>query len=99
MIAVRRTYVPRPGSGGKLVALVTEASDAMVEAGFPRPTVYCAWHGGHGTVFTEQHWESISAYEESRGAVRRTGQITAVFERIYPLLAKTHDTQVLVISG
>ena len=99
MIAVRRTYIPRPGSGGKLLALRKEASDAMAEAGFPRPTVYRAWHGGHGSVFTEQHWESVTAYEESRGAVRLTGQITAVFDKIYPLLAQTHDTQLLEIMG
>ena len=44
MIAVRRTYLPKPGTGGKLAELVKEACDAMQNAGFNRPTVYKAWH-------------------------------------------------------
>ena len=99
MIIVRRTYIPRPGSGGKLLALVREAADEMEKAGFPRPQVSRGWHGGHGTVFTDQQWESVIAYEQSRDAVRRTSTITSVFDGIYPLLAQTHDTQILEIVG
>ena len=95
MIIVRRTYVPRPGSGGKLLALVREAGAAMDGAGFSRPRVLRGWHGAHGTIYTEQPWDSITDYEASRDAVRRTKAITSVFEQIYPLLAETHDTQVL----
>lgn len=95
MIIVRRTYIPKPGTGGKLLRLVQEAAVQMAGAGFPGPRVARAWHGGHGTVFTDQEWESIVKYEESRDAVRRTKAITEVFEQIYPLLASTHDTQIL----
>jgi hypothetical protein len=95
MIVVRRTYLPKPGTGGKLLKLVREAAGEMADAGFPRPRVFKAWHGGHGTVFTDQEWDSIAAYEQSRDAVRRTSAITSMFENIYPLLAETHDTQIL----
>jgi hypothetical protein len=98
-IIVRRTYLPKPGTGGKLLKLVREAADEMGKAGFPKPRVFKAWHGGHGTVFTDQEWESVLKYEESRDAVRRTSGITSVFDGIYPLLAKTHDTQILEVVG
>lgn len=97
MIVVRRTYRPKAGTGGKLLKLVREAADEMENAGFPRPRVYKGWHGGHGTVFTDQEWESVLKYEESRDAVRKTKAITSVFDSIYPLLAETHDTQVLEV--
>jgi hypothetical protein len=95
MIIVRRTYLPKPGTGGKLLKLVVEAAGEMEKAGFPKPRVSKSWHGGHGTVFTDQEWPSIAAYETSRDAVRRTKGITTVFDQIYPLLAQTHDTQIL----
>ncbi len=95
MIVVRRMYLPKPGTGGKLMALVREAAVEMGSSGFPRPRVFKAWHGGHGTVFTDQEWDSIASYEESRDAVRRTESITSIFDGIYPLLAQTHDTQIL----
>ncbi len=97
MIVVRRTYLPKAGSGGKLLKLVREAADEMQKAGFPRPQVFKAWHGGHGTLFTDQRWESVVQYEESRDAVRRTETITSVFDGIYPLLAQTHNTQILEV--
>ena len=97
MIIVRRTYVPKPGSGGKLLGLVKDAAREMEAAGFPRPRVFKGWHGGHGTVFTDQEWDSVVQYEESRDAVRRTASITSVFDGIYPLLASTHDTQILEV--
>ncbi len=90
--------MPKPGNGGKLLRLVREAADEMAKAGFPRPRVLKAWHGGHGTVFTDQEWESVVQYEESRDAVRGTSAITSVFEGIYPLLAATHDTQILEVA-
>lgn len=96
-VVVRRTYVPKPGSGGKLLGLVWQAADEMGKAGFPQPRVFKAWHGGHGTVFTDQEWESVIKYEESRDAVRRTSSITSVFDGIYPLLARTHDTQIIEV--
>ena len=96
-IIVRRTYLPKPGSGGKLLGFVREAAEEMGKAGFPKPRVARGWHGGHGTVFTDQEWESVVKYEQSRDAVRRTSSITSVFESIYPLLAQTHDTQILEI--
>ena len=92
MIVVRRTYLPKPGSGTSLLKLVQQAADEMANAGFPKPEVFKAWHGGHGTVFTDQRWDSVIAYEESRNAVRRTSAITSIFDEIYPLLAETHDT-------
>ena len=97
MIIVRRTYLPLPGKGGQLLALVKQASDAMAEAGFERPTVLRGWHGMHGALQTEQVWQDIAAYEASRSVVRRTPGITSVFGEIYPLLAETHTTDIFGI--
>jgi hypothetical protein len=99
MIAVRRTYLPKPGTGGKLAALVREAGDAMEAAGFKKPTVYRGWHGSHGMLQTEQLWDSITDYEASRSAVRNTPGITSIFDQIYPLLAETHNTEIFEITG
>ncbi|MDP6665852.1 MAG: hypothetical protein QF357_00470 [Dehalococcoidia bacterium] len=99
MIAVRRTYLPKPGTGGKLAALVKAAGQAMETAGFNRPTVYRGWHGSHGMLQTEQRWDSIADYEASRSAVRQTPRITSVFDQIYPLLAETHTTEIFEITG
>ena len=99
MIAVRRTYLPRPGTGGKLAALVKEAGDAMEAAGFKKPTIYRGWHGSHGMLQTEQLWDSITDYEASRSAVRNTPGITSIFDQIYPLLAETHNTEIFEITG
>jgi hypothetical protein len=98
MIAVRRTYLPKPGTGGKLAALVAEASTAMEAAGYKKPTVYRGWHGSHGMLQTEQLWDSIADYEASRSAVRNTPGITAIFDQIYPLLAETHVTDIFSIA-
>lgn len=98
MIAVRRTYLPKPGTGGKLAALVKEAGEAMQAAGFEKPTVYRGWHGAHGLLQTEQRWDSIADYEASRSTVRETPGITSVFEQIYPLLAETHNTEIFQIT-
>ena len=98
MIAVRRTYLPKPGTGGKLAALVAEASTAMEAAGFRKPTVYRGWHGSHGMLQTEQLWDSIADYEASRSAVRNTPGITSIFDQIYPLLAVTHTTDIFSIA-
>ncbi|MDA1279227.1 MAG: hypothetical protein O3B95_04200 [Chloroflexi bacterium] len=98
MIAVRRTYLPKPGVGGKLAALVKEAGDAMAAAGFEKPTIYRGWHGSHGLLQTEQRWSSIADYEASRSAVRKTPGITSVFDQIYPLLAETHKTEIFEIT-
>ena len=97
MIIVRRTYLPKPGTGGEMLKLVRQAAEEMAKAGFPRPQVARGWHGSHGTVFTDQQWKSIADYEASRDAVRRTKAITSVFEHIYPQLAQTHDTQILEV--
>ena len=98
MIAVRRTYLPKPGTGGKLTRLIKQACDAMQSAGFNKLTVYKAWHGSHGALQTEQLWDSISDYERSRVTVRKTQEITSLFDKIYPLLAKTHNTEIFEIS-
>ena len=98
MIAVRRTYLPKPGVGGKLAALVKQAGEAMGAAGFEKPTIYRGWHGAHGRLQTEQRWASISDYEASRSVVRQTQGITSVFDQIYPLLAETHITEIFEIS-
>jgi hypothetical protein len=97
MIAVRRTYLPRAGTGGNLVALVAEAGTAMKAAGFRKPTIYRGWHGSHGMLQTEQLWDSIADYESSRSAVRNTPGITGIFDQIYPLLAETHNTEIFQI--
>ena len=94
-IIVRRTYLPKPGTGGKLLSLVRQAADEMEKAGFPKPRIFKAWHGAHGTLYTDQEWESVLKYEASRDAVRRTSGITSVFDGIYPLLSQTHDTQII----
>lgn len=96
MIVVRRTYVPRPGSGGKLLALVRHASDEMANAGFSKPRMLRTAFGDHGTLITEQRWESLAEYDASRDRVRATAAITKVFDNIYPLLASTHNTEVLI---
>lgn len=98
MIAVRRTYLPKPGTGGKLAALVKQAGEAMSAAGFEKPIVYRAWHGAHGMLQTEQRWNSIADYEASRDAVRNTPGITSTFDQIYPLLAETHNTEIFQIT-
>jgi hypothetical protein len=95
MIIVRRTYVPKAGEGGKMLALLKEAGAAMKAAGFDQPRVLKGWQGDHGVIYTEQRWKNIGDYEASRDAVRKTQAITAVFDRIYPTLAQTHHTEVL----
>ena len=97
MIAVRRTYLPKPGTGGKLAALVSQAGEAMEAAGFRKPTLYKGWHGSHGILQTEQLWDSIADYEASRSAVRKTPGITSIFDQIYPLLAETHTTDIFEV--
>ena len=97
MIIVRRTYLPLAGKGGQLLSLVKQASDAMAEASFERPTILRGWHGMHGALQTEQEWPDIAAYEASRSVVRRTPGITNVFGQIYPLLAETHTTEVFEV--
>ncbi len=97
MIIVRRTYLPLPGKGGQLLTLVKQASDAMAEAGFGRPTILRGWHGMHGALQTEQEWQDIAVYEASRSVVRQTPGITNVFGQIYPLLAETHTTDIFEV--
>ena len=97
MIAVRRTYLPKAGTGGNLASLINEAGEAMEAAGFRKPTLYRGWHGAHGLLQTEQLWNSIADYEASRSAVRNTPGITSVFDQIYPLLDGTHNTEIFQI--
>ncbi|HCV27012.1 MAG TPA: hypothetical protein QGI07_02170 [Dehalococcoidia bacterium] len=96
MIVVRRTYVPNPGTGGSLLALVRQASEEMASAGFGKPRILRTAFGDHGTLITEQPWDSLADYDASRERVRATSAITQVFEQIYPLLAATHNTEVLI---
>jgi hypothetical protein len=95
MIVVRRTYVPKAGHGGQMLALLKEASAAMGAAGFDTPRLLRGWHGDHGVIYTEQRWKSIGDYEASREKVRKTSSITSVFDRIYPTLERTHHTEIL----
>lgn len=96
MIVVRRTYVPKAGAGGRLLALVRRASDEMGNAGFERSRVFRTHTGYHGTLVVDQEWESFETYEASRGVVRETKAITSIFDDIYPLLQTTHHTEILV---
>lgn len=96
LIVVRRTYVPNPGTGGRLLALVKQASDEMANAGFGKPRILRTAFGDHGTLITEQPWDSLADYDASRDRVRATSAITKVFDQIYPLLAATHNTEVLI---
>ena len=96
MIVIRRTYVPRAGTGGKLLALVRQVSDAMAGAGFERSKIFRTHTGYHGTLIVDQEWESFEKYEASRNVVRETKAITSVFDQIYPLLQTTHHTEILV---
>ncbi|MCX8251295.1 MAG: hypothetical protein OTJ98_05495 [Dehalococcoidia bacterium] len=96
MIVVRRTYIPNPGAGGKLITLVKQASDEMANAGFGKPRILRTAFGDHGTLITEQPWNSLADYDGSRDRVRATSAITKVFDQIYPLLAATHNTEVLI---
>lgn len=96
MIVVRRTYVPRPGAGGKLLALVRQSSDEMANAGFSRSRIFRTHTGYHGTLVVDQEWESFETYEAARSVVRETQAITSVFDEIYPLLQTTHHTEILV---
>lgn len=95
MIVVRRSYVPKAGFGGQMLALLKEASAAMGSAGYDTPKLLRGWHGDHGVIYTEQRWKSIAEYEASRERVRRTPAITSVFEKIYPTLERTHNTEIL----
>ena len=94
MIMVRRVYMPKPGEGGKLLRVVRQIKEETVNAGFPPLTIYTQTHGPHGMVVTEQEWESLEAYEESRDGVRQTPAITGTFGEAYPLLAETHVTEI-----
>ena len=96
MIVVRRTYVPRPGTGGQLLALIHQVSDGMVDAGYSPSRIFRTHTGYHGTLVVDQEWESFETYEASRRAVRETQAITSVFDEIYPLLQTTHHTEILV---
>ena len=93
MIIVRRTYTPRPGGGG-LQRHLSDLQRATVEAGFPPLGVYRKVLGPHGTMVTVQPWDSVAAYDASRNQVRGTRSITEIFERIYPVLASTHETEI-----
>ena len=68
----------------------------MANAGFGKPRMLRTAFGDHGTLITEQRWESLAEYDASRDRVRATSAITEVFDRIYPLLAATHNTEVLI---
>ena len=94
MIMVRRVYMPKPGEGGKLLRVVRQIKAETEQAGFPTLTIYTQTHGPHGMVVTEQRWESLAAYEESRDQVRQTKAITQTFGQAYPLLATTHETEI-----
>ena len=93
MIIVRRTYTPKPGGGGLLQHL-RDLQGATVEAGFPPLSVYRKVLGPHGTMVTVQRWDSVATYDASRNEVRGTRSITEIFERIYPVLASTHETEI-----
>ncbi len=97
MIIVRRTYEPKAGEGGKMLALLKDSGAAMKAAGFDKPRVLKGWQGAHGVIYTEQTWRSVSDYEASREKVRKTPAITSLFDKIYPTLAKTHHTEVLEV--
>ena len=81
LVIVRRTYTPKPGGGG-LQQNLRELQGATVEADFPPLSVYRKVLGLHGTMVTVQRWDSVAAYDASRN-----------FERIYPALASTHETE------
>ena len=93
MILVRRVYIPRPGGGG-LAKHLKDLERVTVEAGFPPLTIYRKVLGSHGTMVTIQRWPSMAVYDESRAKVRQTAAITEIFNRIYPVLASTHTTEV-----
>ena len=93
LIIVRRTYTPKPGGGG-LQRHLRDLQTATVEADFPPLSVYRKVLGSHGTMVTVQRWESVAAYDASRNEVRATRSITDIFERIYPALASTHETEI-----
>jgi hypothetical protein len=90
---VRRVYTPRPGEGGKLLRLLKELRPATTEAGFPALTIFRLSFGPHGTLVTEQKWDSLADYDKSRDMVRQTKSITRIFEQVYPTLASTHVTE------
>ena len=98
MIVVRRTYTPKPGGGG-LQRHLRDLQAATVEAGFPALSVYRKVLGPHGTMVTTQPWESMAAYDASRDQVRATRSITEIFEKIYPVLASTHETEIYEEMG
>ena len=93
MIVVRRTYTPKPGGGG-LMQHLRDLQKATVDAGFPPLSVYRKVLGPHGTMVTVQPWDSMADYDASRDQVRATRPITEIFEKIYPVLASTHETEI-----
>ena len=94
MLIVQRTYTPKPGKGG-LIDLLKMVNKNTIAIGFPEVKVYRKFLGPHGTVVTTQEWESIGDYNNSRDIVRKTKEITSIFEEIYPLLNDTHITEIL----
>ena len=93
MIIVKRTYTPKPGGGG-LTKHLRDLQAATEQAGFPPLSVMRKVLGPHGTMVTVQRWDSLADYDASRDQVRATRSITEIFERIYPVLAATHETEV-----
>lgn len=93
MIIVRRTYMPKPGDGGKLLRVIRQLKPATEEAGFPPIAIYRQVAGPHGMLVTVQRWPSLAEYEKSRETLRQTEKVTKLFEQVYPLLASTHLTE------
>ena len=95
MIIVRRMYVPNPGEGTTLLKFIKQVNIAFEMNGLPKLNISKTYSGYHGTIITDQLWDSIFEYEKSRDKVRSIKEITSIFKKIYGILDSTHHTEIL----
>ncbi len=94
MIIVKRTYTPKPGASG-LTDLLKSVSGQNIENKMPKLSIFRKFLGSHGVIVTVQEWNSMEEYHQSRSIVRSIESSTGLFKKIYPLLEKTHETEIL----
>ena len=97
MIIVRRMYVPNPGEGATLLKFIKQVNIVFETNGLPNLNISKTYSGHHGTIMTDQLWNSIFEYEKSRDNVRSNIEITSIFKKIYDILDSTHHTEILSV--
>ena len=94
MIIVKRTYTPKAGASG-LTELLKSVNEQNIKNSIPQLKSYRRFLGSHGVIVTNQEWDSLNTYNQSRDVVRKIESSTGLFKKIYPLLEKTHETEIL----